>query len=100
MISTVELNWSDVFPQLAGSLGFISSIALSVYLPASRNPAGLIAGLRGMSSRSMLMSTMAGLWAGRLGYFLFNVSASSNLRYIIRPLNSWHRYLYLANPKE
>ncbi|KAL7413240.1 hypothetical protein BDY24DRAFT_415293 [Mrakia frigida] len=65
------INQSEKYYDLAGSLGFLSSVALSVYLPASRNPAGLLVGLKGLSGRSVLLSTMAALWAGRLGSFLF-----------------------------
>lgn len=59
--------------QLAGSLGFLSSIALSLYLPASRHPRGISAGLRSLGPRGLLLSAMTTLWAGRLGMFLAKV---------------------------
>lgn len=73
---------TEKYYDLCGSLGFISAVGFSLYYPSLRakylmGSTAALPAITAFHPRALIMSGLTMLWAGRLGSFLFAVSAPS-----------------------
>lgn len=71
---------NELWYDLGGGLGFLSTTLLSLYYPSLKEkfwqhlPGAVLPNITDFAPRQILLTTLMTLWSGRLGYFLVTVS--------------------------